>query len=92
LAHLPSKKFPANMVWLTCAVMAYNLSRALASLTDDPKLAVATPATIQRELINIPARIATSGRRTTLHMPSNWLSAAPWLHLFALTGRLATVT
>ena len=33
LAHLPSGKFTANAAWLVLAVMAFNLTRAAATLT-----------------------------------------------------------
>src|SRR3954449_7725256 len=60
LAHLPSGVFTANAAWLVCAVMAFNLTRAAASVTHTPALAKAATATIRRKLINVPARIATS--------------------------------
>lgn len=68
LAHLPSSDFSANGVWLVLAVMAFNLSRAAATITGTT-LAKATTATIRRKLIAIPARVATSARRLTLHLP-----------------------
>src|SRR4051794_5908118 len=73
LAHLPSGVFNANAAWLVCAVMAFNLTRAAATLTK-AALAKATTATIRRKLINVPARIATSARRLRLHLPTDW----PW--------------
>src|SRR5918995_1817212 len=74
LAHLPSGVFNANAAWLVCAVMAFNLTRAAASVTTTPALARAATRTIRRKLINVPARIATSARRLRLHLPTNW----PW--------------
>ena len=56
LAHLPSGRFAANAAWLVLAVMAFNLTRAAASLTG-PALAKATTATIRRTLI---ARASTA--------------------------------
>lgn len=73
LAHLPSGVFTANAAWLVLAVIAFNLTRAAASLTD-PQLTKATTATIRRKLITVPARVATSARRVTLHLPQAW----PW--------------
>ena len=73
LAHLPSGSFTANSAWLVLAVIAFNLSRAAAALTDTT-LAKATTGTIRRRLITVPARIATSARRLTLHLPLAW----PW--------------
>jgi hypothetical protein len=75
LAHLPSGKFAANGAWLVCAVIAFNLTRAAANLTGS-KLAKATTATIRAKLITIPARVASSARRLTLHLPRRW----PWEH------------
>lgn len=81
LAHLPSGVFNANAAWLVLAVMAFNLTRAAASLTD-PQLAKATTATIRRKLITIPARVATSARRVTLHLPQAWPWETAWTALF----------
>jgi len=84
LAHLPSGKFTANAAWLVCAVMAFNLTRAAATLTG-PKLAKATTGTIRRTLISVPARIATSARRITLHVPTEWPWEQVWNRLFDQT-------
>ncbi|MEP9414019.1 IS1380 family transposase [Gordonia sp. VNQ95] len=75
LAHLPSGKFCANAAWLVCAVIAFNLTRAAASL-GGKRLVKATTPTIRRTLICIPARIASSARRITMHLPARW----PWEH------------
>lgn len=75
LAHLPSGVFTANAAWLVLAVMAFNLTRAAATLAG-ADLAKATTGTIRRKLINIAARIASSARRITLHLPKHW----PWQH------------
>lgn len=81
LAHLPSGRFCANAAWLVLAVIAFNLTRAAATLTG-PTLAKATTATIRRKLITVPARIATSARRITLHLPRHWPWATAWTNLF----------
>jgi hypothetical protein len=81
LAHLPSGKFCANAAWLVCAVIAFNLTRAAATLTG-PKLAKATTATIRRTLITVPARIASSARRLTLHLPRHWPWETGWTTLY----------
>ncbi len=49
------------------------LTRAAACLASIGH-ARATTAIIRRQLITVPARIARSGRRLTLHLPSAW----PW--------------
>jgi hypothetical protein len=81
LAHLPSGVFNANAAWLVLAVMAFNLTRAAASLTE-AQLAKATTATIRCKLIVVPARVATSGRRVTLHLPTAWPWERAWTRLF----------
>ena len=81
LAHLPSGVFTANAAWLVLAVIAFNLTRAAASLTD-PQIAKATTATIRRKLITVPARVATSTRRVTLHLPQAWPWETAWTALF----------
>jgi hypothetical protein len=81
LAHLPSGVFSANAAWLVLAAIAFNLTRAAASLTD-PQTAKATTATIRRKLITVPARVATSARRITLHLPQAWPWETAWTVLF----------
>ena len=82
LAHLPSGVFTANAAWLVLAVMAFNLTRAAATISG-PALAKATTATIRRKLINVPARVASSARRVTLHLPTRWPWETAWTQLFA---------
>jgi hypothetical protein len=84
LAHLPSGKFAANSTWLVLGVIAFNLTRAAASLTE-PRLAKASTATIRRTLIGVPARIASSARRLTLHLPQAWPWQHAWTELFTHT-------
>ena len=81
LAHLPSGKFCANAAWLVCAVIAFNLTRAAASLSGG-RLAKATTSTVRRTLICIPARIASSARRITMHLPARWPWETEWNLLF----------
>ncbi len=81
-AHLPSAKFTANAAWLTCAAIAHNLTRAAGCLASTFH-AKARPATVRDHLINIPARIATSARRITLHLPTTWRWRQPWQALTA---------
>jgi hypothetical protein len=77
LAHLPSGRFAANAAWLTCAAMAYNLTRAAGTLASAFH-ATARPATIRNHLINLPARIAHSARTIRLHLPTGWPWEHPW--------------
>ena len=85
LAHAPSGKFCANAAWLVCAVMAFNLTRAAATLTADPKLVKATTGTIRDAIVSVPARVASSARKLTLHLPTNWQWETPWMTLFEKT-------
>ena len=92
LAHLPSGAFTANAAWLVCAVMAFNLTRAAATITG-PGFARSTTATIRRKLIQIPARLATSARRLRLHLPAGWLWSEEGTELFQhACGPPATAT
>ena len=81
LAHLPSGRFTANAAWLILAVMAFNLTRAAATIAG-PDMAKATTATIRRKLIAVPARVASSARRITLHLPTSWPWETGWTQLF----------
>ena len=81
LAHLPSGVFTANAAWLVLAVIAFNLTRAAGTVAA-PELARATTATIRRKLITVPARVATSARRITLHLPRAWPWERAWTALF----------
>lgn len=81
LAHLPSGRFNANAAWLVLAVMAFNLTRAAAAITG-PTLAKSRTATIRRTLITVPARVAFSARRLSLHLPRDWPWESAWNTLF----------
>jgi Transposase DDE domain group 1 len=82
LAHLPSGRFAANAAWLTLAGIAHNLTRAAGCLASAFH-ATARPATIRDQLINLPARIASSARRLTLHLPTGWRWEHPWRAVIA---------
>jgi hypothetical protein len=75
LAHLPSGSFAANAAWLVLAAIAFNLTRAAGALASAFH-ARATTATIRKQLISVPARLARSARRLVLHLPHDW----PWQH------------
>jgi hypothetical protein len=84
LAHLPSARFAANSAWLVLATIAFNLNRAAGALAS-PFHARASTATIRTQLINIAARVASSARHSTLHLPTNWPWAQAWQRLFIAT-------
>jgi Transposase DDE domain group 1 len=84
LAHLPSGKFCANSAWLVCAAIAFNLTRAAGALASTFH-ARATTGTIRTQLINVPARLARSARRLTLHLPACWPWERAWQAMLAAT-------
>jgi hypothetical protein len=75
LAHLPSGSFSANSAWAVLWAIAHNLTRAVGVLAGTFH-ARATTATIRAHLITVPARLARSARRLTLHLLALW----PWQH------------
>jgi hypothetical protein len=86
LAHLPSGSFPANAAWLALAAISHNLLRAAGALAS-LAYARARGATLRRDLINVAARAARSGRgHITLHLPEGWHREHQWLTLFAACG------
>jgi hypothetical protein len=80
LAHLPSGKYTANAAWVAHAVIAFNIARATAVAADQAKTRWAT---LRTRIINIPARIATTGRRLVLHLPTHWPWASGWESLWS---------
>ena len=56
-------------------MIAFNLARASAVAAD---MRTVRWATLRRRLINIPARIAATGRRLVTHLPFNWAWAPAW--------------
>lgn len=82
LAHFPSGKFNANAAWLTIACIAHNALRWIHRLgLGERRLMVAR--TMRFRLLQIPARITRSARRTTIHMPARW----PWQREFLTAVR-----
>ena len=80
LAHLPSGSFAADSAWLVCATIAFNLTRAAGALASTFH-AKATTGTIRAQLINVPARLARSARKLTLHLPTAWPWEKAWQQL-----------
>ncbi len=82
LAHAPSGKFDANSAWLALACVAFNLLRA-AGAAASTRHAKARWSTLRTHLITVPGRVASSARRLTLHLPTNWPWAHAWDNLWA---------
>ena len=91
LAHLPSASFAANSAWLVMAAIAFNLTRAAGTLASVFH-AKATTTTIRRQLITVPARLASSARRLVMHLPTDWPWHHSWQGLFAAACRPPTAT
>ena len=56
--------------------------RAEVATRAEPQFAKATTATIRRKLVTVPARVATSARRITPHLPQAWPWEIAWTALF----------
>jgi len=91
LAHLPSGVFNANAAWAVLWAIAHNLTRAAGTLASAFH-ARATTTTIRAHLINVPARIARSARRVTLHLPQYWPWQAAWTGLHTAVQGQARAT
>jgi hypothetical protein len=91
LAHLPSGIFTANAAWTVLWAIAHNLTRA-AGILAGAFHARATTATIRAHLINVPARLARSSRRATLHLPRHWPWQDAWTGLHAALQQPATIS
>ncbi len=81
LAHLPSGKYAANAAWTACAVIAFNLARAAAVAAD---LATIRWASLRTKIINVAGRVAMTGRRQVLHLPTGWAYQPGWQRLWAV--------
>jgi hypothetical protein len=81
MAHMPSGRFAANSAWAICAMISHNLLRAAGTLGAD-QLAVARGATLRRQIVNVPARLARPQRRPVLHLPAHWPWAQQWLAIW----------
>jgi hypothetical protein len=81
IAHMPSGRFGANNAWSILAGITHNLLRAAGTLTSQ-RHAVARGATLRRQIIAIPARLARPQRKPTLHLPSHWPWADQWKALW----------
>lgn len=81
MAHLPSGRFASNHAWALCAAMTHNLLRAADTL-DPSGPAVARGATLRRQIIHVPARLARPQRRPVLHLPEHWPWATKWMAIW----------
>jgi hypothetical protein len=70
--NLPCDTFARNAVWLQLVLAAQDLMTFMQTLTLHGRLRVAEPATLRYELLHVPARIVTSGRRPRLRIERTW--------------------
>lgn len=89
LAHLPSGQFAANQAWAICAQITHNLLRGAGTLAS-PHHGVARGATLRRQLVTVPARIARPQRRRILHLPAHWPWTRQWTRLWQTLFEPAT--
>jgi hypothetical protein len=90
LAHLPSGRYTANAAWVALAVIAFDIARATAVAA---AMRTARWATVRTRIINVPARIATTGRRLVVHLPTHWAWSGGWeLQWSTATSPPLTVT
>ena len=80
LEHCPSGNYSANAAWLSCAVLAHNLSR-WTGLLGDPGGPVLNHRTMRTRLIAIAATLVNRSGRPTLRLPLDW----PWEPQFTAT-------
>jgi len=69
------RSYAANAAWVSCAVIAFNLARAAAVAAGMAKIRWSS---LRRKIINVPARIANTGRRLVLHLPRDWPWTTAW--------------
>jgi hypothetical protein len=79
---MPSGSFAANSAWPALAAIAFNLTRAAGTIASVFH-AKATTATIRRQLIAVPGRLARSARRLVTHLPKEWPWQDSWEGLFS---------
>jgi hypothetical protein len=82
LTHLPSGQFHANAAWVGYACITFNIARAAAVAAGT---VTARLATVQRTLINVPARVASTARQLVLHLPARWPWQGAWTRLWNTT-------
>lgn len=94
LRHLPSGKLNANRLWLTCALLALNITAWVCDISPaasaSAKAGQDTPLrrhakTLRRLLFCVPGRIVRSARRTIVRLPKDF----PHFEIFNATYHAA---
>lgn len=68
---------------------AFNLARAATVAAGQRR---ARWASLRAELINVPARVASTSRRLDLHLPTDWPWHAAWENLWKVATGPPTAT
>lgn len=88
LAKLPFKQFVMNEVWIEIVMLAHDLIVWTQALLLDGQLAKAEPKRLRYQLLHTAGRLAFSGRRAKLHLPTAW----PWTTALTIAfGKLAAL-
>jgi hypothetical protein len=74
LQKLPFKAFAMNEVWVEIVMLAHDLIVWTQALCLDGELANSEPKRLRYRLLHTAGRLAFSGRRAKLHLPTAW----PW--------------
>lgn len=80
--HIPSGHYSAIAAWLTCAVIAHNLTRWSLLLTQERTI---TNTTYRTRITAVPAVAVNRSGQLTLRLPTRW----PWSTEF--TGMLTAL-
>ena len=78
LAHIKTNTFLANAAIFQCSILAYNIIRWMAALSNNRKLMRWEAKTIRCFLIRIAGKLVKGGRRLTLKIPDKLLNKNQW--------------
>lgn len=81
--NLPCDTFARNAVWLQLVLAAQDVMSYMCNLSLDGQLRVAEPARLRYQLLHVPARIVTTGRRVIMRIQHDWPWAPQLLTAFA---------
>jgi hypothetical protein len=83
--NLPCDTFARNAIWLQLVLAAQDLMCFMQNLCLDGDLRLAEPQRLRYQILHMPARIVTTGRRVIMRIQHDW----PWAqHLLTAYARL----
>jgi hypothetical protein len=86
--NLPCDTFERNAIWLQLVLAAQDLMCFMQNLGFDGDLRVAEPQRLRYQLLHVPARIVTTGRRVIMRIQHDWPWAKDLLTAYARVRRL----